>query len=109
MPARARPATVAFFDALGDLGHRLEVAVRGDREARLDDVDAHLVEEVGDLELLLQRHGGAGHCSPSRRVVSKIRTRSLADLGSVEWSSDLVLRACAALGALSGSFCMAIP
>ena len=46
--------------APGDLAHRLEIAVRGDREAGLDDVDAHLVEEVGDLELLLERHGRAG-------------------------------------------------
>ena len=48
------------LDPLGDLGDRLEIAVRGDREAGLDDVDAHLVEELGDLELLLQRHRGAG-------------------------------------------------
>ena len=45
---------------LRDAAHRLEVAVRGDREARLDDVDAHLVEERRDLQLLLERHGGAG-------------------------------------------------
>ncbi len=37
----------------------LEIAVRGDREAGLDDVDAHRVEKLGDLELLLERHGGA--------------------------------------------------
>jgi hypothetical protein len=34
----------------------LEVALGGDREAGLDDVDAHLVEAVGDLELLLEGH-----------------------------------------------------
>ena len=33
---------------------------RGDRKAGLDDVDAHVVEEVGDLQLLLEGHGGAG-------------------------------------------------
>ena len=44
----------------GDLAHRLEVAVRGDREARLDDVDAHLVEQRRDLQLLVEAHGGAG-------------------------------------------------
>ena len=54
------PATTAFFDAPGDLAHRLEIAARGDREAGLDDVDAHLVEQLGDLELLLERHGRAG-------------------------------------------------
>ena len=44
----------------GDLGHGLEIAVRGDREARLDDVDAHGVEQFGDLELFLEGHRGAG-------------------------------------------------
>ncbi len=37
-----------------------EVALGGDREAGLDDVDAHGVEHLGDLELLLVGHGGAG-------------------------------------------------
>ena len=46
--------------ALGDLLHGLEVALRGDRESGLDDVDPHGVEELGDFELLLMRHGGAG-------------------------------------------------
>ncbi len=44
---------------LGDFAHRLEVAVGGDREAGLDDVDAHLVEQFGNLQLVLERHGGA--------------------------------------------------
>src|SRR4029450_13340764 len=30
------------------------------RKARLDAVDAHLVEQLGDFELLLVGHGGAG-------------------------------------------------
>ena len=38
----------------------LEIAVGGDREAGLDDVDAHVVEQLGDFELLLVGHGGAG-------------------------------------------------
>ena len=46
--------------ALGDEGDGLEIAVRGDGEAGLDDVDAHGVEQFGDLELLLEGHGGAG-------------------------------------------------
>ncbi len=46
--------------ALGDLVDGLEVALRGDRETGLDDVDAHGVEHLGDLELLLVGHGGAG-------------------------------------------------
>ena len=44
---------------LGDLVHRLEVAVRGDGEPRLDDVDAHFLEDLGDAQLLVQVHGGA--------------------------------------------------
>ena len=67
-PARAmsardgarEPGDDGVLDAPGDLADRLEIALRGDREARLDDVDAHLVEELGDLELLLEGHGGAG-------------------------------------------------
>src|SRR5580698_5326254 len=43
-----------------DLAHGLEVAFRGDRETGLDDVDAHVVEHLGDLELFLEGHGGAG-------------------------------------------------
>ena len=46
--------------ALGDLVDGGEIALRGDREAGLDDVDAHVVEHLGDFELLLVRHGGAG-------------------------------------------------
>ena len=46
--------------ALGDERDGLEIAVRGDREAGLDDVDAHGVEQLGDLQLLLEGHGRAG-------------------------------------------------
>src|SRR5262249_46070995 len=42
-----------------DFLHRGEVALGRDRKAGLDDVDAHLVEQLGDLELLLMGHGGA--------------------------------------------------
>ena len=45
--------------ALGDLIHRGEVALRCDRKTGLDDVDAHLVEQLGDFELFLVGHGGA--------------------------------------------------
>src|SRR5690606_20823680 len=45
--------------APGDLLHRLEIALARDREACLDDIDAHLVKDIGDLKLLLRRHGGA--------------------------------------------------
>src|SRR3546814_9891217 len=39
--------------------HGLEVAFGGDREAGLDDVDAHLLEDLGDLQLFLEVHGAA--------------------------------------------------
>ncbi len=48
------------LDLLGDGDDGLEIAVGGDREAGLDDVDAHLVERFGDLQLFLERHRGAG-------------------------------------------------
>ena len=37
-----------------------KIAFRGDGKAGLDDVDAHGVEQLGDLDLLFMRHGGAG-------------------------------------------------
>ena len=58
---RARqPADHRILGAAGDLLHAVEIALAGDREAGLDDVDAHLVEQLGDLELLVEGHGGAG-------------------------------------------------
>ena len=58
---RARQAgDHGVLGAAGDLADRLEVAFGGDREAGLDDVDAHVVEHLGDLELFLEGHGGAG-------------------------------------------------
>ena len=76
--------------ALGDLVDRGEIALGGDREAGLDDVDAHLVEQLGDFELLSCVMVAPGHCSPSRKVVSKMRTRSFSDFtGSALLGSDL--------------------
>ena len=46
--------------ALRDEGDGLEVAVRGDRKPGLDDVDAHGVEDVGDLDLFFEGHRRAG-------------------------------------------------
>src|SRR5205807_1998550 len=48
------------LDGLGDGTHRLEVAVRGGREARFDHIDAHALERARDAQLLLARHRGAG-------------------------------------------------
>ena len=55
-----QPADHRPLDPLGDFRDRFEVAVGGDRKAGFDDVDAHLVEELGDLDLLLERHRCAG-------------------------------------------------
>ena len=54
------PADDGVLGALGDLVDGGEIAVGGDRKAGFDDVDAHLIEQLGDFELLLVRHGGAG-------------------------------------------------
>ncbi len=67
----ARPIDVAEVGAsqtandrvpgeLGNLRHGFEVAFRGDREPCFDDVDAHVVEKLGDLQFLLERHRRAG-------------------------------------------------
>ena len=58
--ARDSPQITAFLARGRDLVDGREIALRGDREAGLDDVDAHVVEQLGDLELLLVGHGGAG-------------------------------------------------
>ena len=57
--ARERPQMTAFLARLAISLHGGEVAFRGDREAGLDDVDAHVVEQLGDLELLFVGHGRA--------------------------------------------------
>ena len=49
-----------ILGALGDFVDGGKVALRGDRKSGLDDVDTHFVEQLGDLELFLVRHGGAG-------------------------------------------------
>ena len=54
------PADDGVLGALGDLVDGGEIAVGGDRKSGLDDVDAHVVEQFGDFELFLMRHGGAG-------------------------------------------------
>ena len=43
-----------------DFLHGGEIAVRRNGETGLDDVDAHFVEQLGHLELLVEGHGGAG-------------------------------------------------
>src|SRR4051794_17980121 len=48
------------LDLPGDRADGLEVARRGDREARFDDVDTQARELVGDLELLVRVERDAG-------------------------------------------------
>ncbi len=82
--ARESPHTTAFLVRLAISWTASEIAFRGDREPGLDDVDAHLVEQ--SWQLPASRHGSwwrRGDCSPSRKVVSKITTRSLSDLVAV--------------------------
>ena len=79
---RARPQTVAPVDFGGDGADGLEVARRGDREAGLDDVDAECGQGAGDLHLLGLFMLAPGDCSPSRKVVSKIRMRLVVGHGS---------------------------
>ncbi len=60
-PSRARePAHGRVLHQLGDFAHRLEIAVGGDGEAGLDHVDAHLLEQQRDLDLLVEIHRRAG-------------------------------------------------
>jgi hypothetical protein len=56
----SQSADDGILDHLADLGHRLEVAIGGDREAGLDDVDTQLIEHFGDLQLFLEIHRRAG-------------------------------------------------
>src|ERR1700740_2967976 len=49
-----------FLGAFGEGRHRLKVPFGGDGEPRLDDVYPHLVEKLGDFQLLVMGHGGAG-------------------------------------------------
>ena len=46
--------------APGDFGDGLEITLRGDWEARFDNVDAHRIEQMRDFEFGLEGHGRAG-------------------------------------------------
>ncbi len=108
---RARkPADDGVLGALGDLVHGREVAFRGDREAGLDDVDAHLVEHLGDLELLLMRHGGAGALlAVAQRGVEDDDAVLLGLVGGGHWDWVLLVARALDLGALMGSVGSAHP
>ena len=55
-----KPRHRCALDPLGNLRDSLEVTIRGDREPRLDNVDAHEIQQIGYFELFLERHGRAG-------------------------------------------------
>ena len=70
--------------AAGDGRDGLEVAVRGDGKTGLDDVDAHAVEALGNLELLLEGHGGAGALlAVAQRGVENDDTVGIATVGLI--------------------------
>ena len=55
-----QPADHAGLAALGDLGNGGEVSFGGNRKARLDDINAHFFEQLGNIELFLMGHRRAG-------------------------------------------------
>ena len=59
-PARASPQTTAFLVRLAISLTAAKSPSEAIGKAGLDDVDAHLIEQLGDFELFLMRHGGAG-------------------------------------------------
>ena len=81
----------------GDLGgdgpDRLEVADRSDGKPRLDDVDPQGGERRAISSFSAMFMLAPGDCSPSRNVVSKIRTRlaSDGDAGTVDCSGWVLL------------------
>ena len=57
-----------------------KIADGADGESGFDDIDAQNFELAGDLDFFSERQRCAsGDCSPSRNVVSKIRTVSMID------------------------------
>jgi hypothetical protein len=72
-------------DFARDLLHAAEVALRGGGEAGLDDIDPKSIELAGEASFSSGVMVLPGACSPSRRVVSKMRTSfSIASLVSLE-------------------------
>src|SRR5260370_39242874 len=77
--------------------HGGEVAIRGDRKAGLDDIDTHLVEEIGDFELLLMRHGRAG-------ALLAVAQGSIEDENAVLLGLDCCRHECGSFSSLAPSF-----
>ena len=59
-PARESPQITAFLARLAISLTAAKSPSEAIGKAGLDDVDAHVVEQLGDFELLLMGHGGAG-------------------------------------------------
>ena len=95
MLARASEQTTLFLTCLAISLTAWKSPSRGDREAGFDDVDAHLLEHLGDAQLLARPFiEQPGDCSPSRRVVSKMMMRSSdrsAERSSEMWASERTL------------------
>src|SRR5690349_5472253 len=54
-----KPCDHGVLRAASDFADRLKVAFGGDWKAGLNNVDPHVVEQFGNLELFLKCHGGA--------------------------------------------------
>jgi len=53
-----------------------------------------MIEQIGDFELFLKVMEAPGDCSPSRRVVSKIKTRSALEPSARGSWIDWVMKSC---------------
>ena len=72
-------ANLGLLDQLCDLADALKIAIGGNWKTGLDNVDAHCVQNLGDTQFFPSVMEAPGDCSPSRKVVSKIKTRSALD------------------------------
>ncbi len=104
------PGDGGALRAPGDLGDGLEIPVRRDGEARLDDVDAHPVEEFGNRQLLVEGHGCAGAllAVAQRRVEDDdavlrggVRHGSVLAVGALDLVRSGAGKACIRVGAAS--------
>ena len=93
--------------ALCDLRDRLEIANRSDREAGFDDIDAHLVEHLGDFELLLESHGGARALLAVAQ--SGVENNDAVLVGLVRGGHGKILMLGRAMRALEGVWCSCVP
>ena len=55
-----KPADHRILRPARNLGNGFKIAVRGDGKARFDNIYTHFVEHLGDFDLFVMGHGGAG-------------------------------------------------